>query len=105
MKLKNILIALGGFITGVSATLLIFKKFLEFITKSDIMLDAFKNAVCDFVETMFFGTTREYRKKRKEYADYYVNYRNRYKYKPRYAYTFSDFKREQEDKESEEFDT
>ena len=97
MKLKNVLMVIGGFLAGVITTGIVAVKFVETflkgITKHRIFLQMVKDSWIDLIIKVLYGNTDGYIE-RKLREEGYV----RYKYRPRYA-RYSDWKYERPEDE------
>lgn len=97
MKLKNVLMVIGGFLAGVVTTTIVAVKFvktlLKRISKHEIFLQMVKDSWIDLFIKALYGNTDGYIE-RKLREDWYA----RYKYRPRYA-RYSDWKYERPEDE------
>lgn len=67
---KTIAMIFVGFVAGIVSTCALSAKAIKTITKSDTMVKAIKNSICDYIETLLFGSTRETIRKRSTYKPY-----------------------------------
>lgn len=97
MKLKNVLMVIGGFLAGVVTTGIVAVKFVKTllmrISKHEILPKMIKDSWIDMFIKLLYGNTGGYIE-RKLREEGYV----RYKYRPRYA-RYSDWKYERPEDE------
>lgn len=71
---KTIAMIFVGFVAGIVSICALSAKAIKTITKSDTMVKAIKNSICDYIETLLFGSTRETIRKRSTFKPYSAHY-------------------------------